>query len=119
VLEEQPSENSQVFKQDGRTAGQGAVSTGPEAVEVVEAISVTLAAEHLVQTVEVTVETIVDVVVPISMLVVPPVTYGTDVVSMLVVPSVTCEIVVATVDVVPPVTWVRVTGQTVVEVDSL
>lgn len=86
-MEEHPSENNQVFKQDGRTAGQGAVSTGPE--DVVVALEVISAAEHLVQTVDVRVETIVDVVVPISRLVVPPVTYGTDVVSTLVVPSLT------------------------------
>lgn len=59
----------QVFMHLGRTSGTpGAVVTGPAgAVEV-------LAASHLEQTVEVMVTGMVEVVIPVSILVVPAVT---------------------------------------------
>lgn len=47
MLEEQPSENNQVFKQDGRTSGQGAVVTGPLDEVVAEVVRAALAEEVL------------------------------------------------------------------------
>lgn len=46
-MEEQPSENNQVFKQDGRTSGQGAVVTGPLDEVVAEVVRAALAEEVL------------------------------------------------------------------------
>jgi hypothetical protein len=108
VLELHPSVNNQVFKHEGRMLGQGAEVTGPlgvvlvlvrtpaeVAVEVMGAEVTTLADElpaavsvcwHFVQTVEVLVKRTVEVDWLVTMAV------------------------------VPALVWVRVTGQTVVEV---
>lgn len=66
VLSTQPTMKFQVFKHCGRTVGQGAVVAGPAGV-VTEGEPA-----HLVQTVDVIVTGMVDVVTPTEVLVTPP-----------------------------------------------
>lgn len=73
MLEEQPSENNQVFKQDGRTSGQGAVVTGP-LEEVVAEVVTTPTADEVLMKVLVLVMAMYEVVMVVATVVVPPVT---------------------------------------------